>query len=472
MLAWWPILLTINNVIFLKIDKLREENANYAVLLPEFLQKFITKLNSKEWFLLALSWLTFSFFIEYLLGLWEEELKIRGSNYVESKLLNKFRRLTFEEKSSRGKELSVLIEVDAQMVGNNWEFLVRDTFTAITLVILYFISIYVGLISFIFLGWMILIGVISYLFGRAIANNEKKYKEKRTKYSLLINEEVNKGNLIEGMGLNSHYEKQENHLRKKNEKLKLSFNRIFSLRNNLPFRLMIAFPLLIVSILTGLNLVLFWSIGYWFSRITANCLTYGNYSASVQRINNFLQLPEKNDNLEKLKLTNEIESISFKNVGFKYKSSQNWVLQNYNETFETKKINRLSGGNGKGKSTIIYLILGLIEPNDGEAIITDIKGKTYNLYQDINLRHWRENNVAYASHDNLIEGASTGQKQLANINNVLKTKKNAAIFLFDEADNALDREKQIKFYQKLEELTKNKLIIYVKHETNEKIKWT
>ncbi|RHZ35970.1 ABC transporter, ATP-binding protein [endosymbiont GvMRE of Glomus versiforme] len=463
-------MLTITNIV--RSSNLNEaigENNNYALLLPDFLQKFIIKLSSREYFLLALSWLTFSFFLEYLLGLWEEELKIKGSNYVESKLLNKFRRLTFEEKSSHGKELSLLIETDAQNVGNNWEFLVRDTLVATTLVILYFISIYVGGISFIFLGWMILIAIILYFFGRAIANNEKKYKEKRTKYSLLINEEVNKGNLIEGMGLNSHYEKQEKHLRKKNEKFKLSSNRLLSLRNNLPFRLMIAFPLLIVSILTGLNLVLFWSIGYWFGIIITNCLTYGNYSASVQRINNFLQLPEKNDNLEKLKLTSEIKSISFKNVSFKYKSSQNWVLQNYNETFWVKKINRLSGENGKGKSTIIYLILGLVNPDSGEVIITDIQGKNYNLHQDINLKHWREINTTYCAHDNLIEGVSTGQKQLANIDSVLKTKKNAAIFLFDEADNALDREKQTKFYQQLEELAKIKLIIYVKHETDKEI---
>lgn len=458
-------MLTITNIVRpSNLSQVIGENNNYSLLLPDFLQKFITKLSSKEYFLLALSWLTFSFFLEYLLGLWEEELKVRGSNYVESRLLNKFRRLTFEEKFNRGKELSVLVEVDAQTVGKNWEFLVRDAFTASTLVILYFISIYVGGISFIFLGWMIFVAAISYLLGRAVAKNEKKYKEKRTKYSLLINEEINKGNLIEGMGLNSHYENRENYLRNKNEKLKLSSNKFLSLGNTLPFRLMIAFPLLIVSILTGLNLVLFWSIGYWFGIIITNCLTYGNYSASVQRINDFLQLPEKNDNLGKLKLTSEIKSINFKNVSFKYKSSQNWVFQNYNETFETKKINRLSGENGKGKSTVIYLILGLVNPDSGEVVITDIHGKTYNLHQDISLKHWRENNIAYCTHDNLIEGASTGQKQLANIDNVLKTKKSATVFLFDEADNALDSSKKTKFYQRLEELAKNKLIVYVKHE--------
>jgi len=68
------------------------------------------------------------------------------------------------------------------------------------------------------------------------------------------------------------------------------------------------------------------------------------------------------------------------------------------------------------------------------------------------LKHWREVNTAYCAHDNLIEGASTGQKQLAKIDNVLKTKKKVAIFLFDEADNALDSEKQTKFSQQLENL--------------------
>ncbi|KLL04000.1 MAG: hypothetical protein MRECE_5c056 [Mycoplasmataceae bacterium CE_OT135] len=233
----------------------------------------------------------------------------------------------------------------------------------------------------------------------------------------------------------------------------------------MPFSLMIAFPLLIVvSKFVEINLTLFWSIGWWFSRIVTNCLTYGNYSASVQRINNFLQLPEKNDNLEKMKLTEEIESINFENVNFRYKTSQHWVLQNYNETFQTKKINRLFGENGKGKSTIIYLILGVLKPNQGKIIIRTQSGETYNLHRDINLQHWRENNVVYAAHDSLIEGVSTGQKQLANIRNILETKKTATIFLFDEADNALDQEKQANFHQKLKELTKEKLVIYVKHE--------
>jgi len=71
--------------------------------------------------------------------------------------------------------------------------------------------------------------------------------------------------------------------------------------------------------------------------------------------------------------------------------------------------------------------------------------------------------VAYCAHDTLIEEGSTGQKQLANINQTLEQKKQAQIFLFDEADNALDQDNQEKFQERIKELAKNKLVVYIKH---------
>ena len=71
--------------------------------------------------------------------------------------------------------------------------------------------------------------------------------------------------------------------------------------------------------------------------------------------------------------------------------------------------------------------------------------------------------MAYCAHDTLIEEGSTGQKQLANINQTLEQKKQAQIFLFDEADNALDQDNQEKFQERIKELAKNKLVVYIKH---------
>jgi ABC-type Mn2+/Zn2+ transport system ATPase subunit len=47
----------------------------------------------------------------------------------------------------------------------------------------------------------------------------------------------------------------------------------------------------------------------------------------------------------------------------------------------------LIGKNGTGKSTILYLLLGMIVPEKGQIIIEDKKGKHYDLNKDINLKN-------------------------------------------------------------------------------------
>jgi len=63
----------------------------------------------------------------------------------------------------------------------------------------------------------------------------------------------------------------------------------------------------------------------------------------------------------------------------------------------------------------------------------------------------------------LVEQGSTGQRQLANINQILKQKKNVQIFCFDEADNALDQDNQEQVREKIKQLSKNKIVVYIKH---------
>jgi len=130
---------------------------------------------------------------------------------------------------------------------------------------------------------------------------------------------------------------------------------------------------------------------------------------------------------QKITKETEIKAIKFENISFLYQGQKEWVLKNYTRSFFPKKINHLLGKNGTGKSTILYLLLGVIKPQKGQVIIETATGDNYLLHQDINLQTWRENNVAYCSHDNLIAQGSTGQKQLANINNILTSKSAAQI---------------------------------------------
>jgi len=63
------------------------------------------------------------------------------------------------------------------------------------------------------------------------------------------------------------------------------------------------------------------------------------------------------------------------------------LFKNYNKVFLSEEINNLSGKNGTGKSTIIYLLLGMIKPLSGDVFVNLLNGKKLDLNKDINLRH-------------------------------------------------------------------------------------
>lgn len=80
----------------------------------------------------------------------------------------------------------------------------------------------------------------------------------------------------------------------------------------------------------------------------------------------------------KLDLPQKIEKgFEFKNVGFKYPKSENWVVRNIN--FELKAGEKLAfvGENGAGKTTLIKLLLQFYEPTEGEILLDGIPIKKY-----------------------------------------------------------------------------------------------
>ena len=454
----------------------KEISGNYALLLPEKLQKIFPALTKEKFIVLGLVLIFIYAFVFYFSSLWEEELRIRGGHYVKNCLLDKFRELPFEERQVRSKEINTLVEFDSGEVGYTWEHLPNHVYHSLLTIILILwfrwenfskMSDKEAIFSFF---WLTLISVVGYLFTRIIIGNEKKHKEELTKEWTVINKETEKAALIDSMGLTTQYKDKQRKITQKNENLLLSFNRAKSLNKTIPFRwLGEAFPylLLLISISfekAHINILAMWMI-YENSQEIFRCFwEYGEYASSLTRINDFLKLPEKNDNLQGIVFPEKviIRTVDFENVSFKYRNGPEWIIKNYTHSFTRGEINRLLGENGIGKSTILYLILGMIQPQQGKILITTEDGKIYNI-QNVNLKQWRETKVAYASHDNLIEKGSTGQRQLANISQLFATKTEAAIFLFDEADNALDKDNQKKFSQRLEKLSKNKLVIYTKH---------
>ena len=157
----------------------------------------------------------------------------------------------------------------------------------------------------------------------------------------------------------------------------------------------------------------------------------------------------------------------FETRGF-FKTKRKTVLENINFSFGDGDIFGLIGKNGAGKSTLLKIILGLIEPNDGE-IIFDGENKPLFGYTNCNPRSffWRistrdnlifyskmlgiekkniEKNIRYIASMLKIEQfldkpfmhLSSGQMQSVNIARALLKKPD--ILLLDEPTTSLDYE--------------------------------
>lgn len=67
----------------------------------------------------------------------------------------------------------------------------------------------------------------------------------------------------------------------------------------------------------------------------------------------------------------------FENVGFRYPSSDRWVIRNLDFTLEPGEKLALVGENGAGKTTLVKLLARLYEPTEGTIYLDDIDIRNY-----------------------------------------------------------------------------------------------
>ncbi len=196
-------------------------------------------------------------------------------------------------------------------------------------------------------------------------------------------------------------------------------------------------------------------------------------------------------------------NVKFKDVSFKYDSSDKFVLKNLNFEIEAKEYVALVGLSGIGKTTLCHLIPRFYEVYSGEILVDDIP------VRNISLKNIRQNvgivqqniflfsgsimdNIRYgkldASYEEVIEAAkkayahdfimkledgyntnigekgtklSGGQKQRIAIARAFL--KDPSILIFDEATSSLDSESE-RFVQKsMENLAKDRTTIVIAH---------
>ena len=205
-------------------------------------------------------------------------------------------------------------------------------------------------------------------------------------------------------------------------------------------------------------------------------------------------------------------SINLKNINFKYKDSKKDILKEIN--FDIKKGERIAivGKSGQGKSTLLEIIMGLLEPTSGKLIVDgfDINDKD-NEYQKL---QWCKS-IAYIPQDIYLTDAtfmeniafgipkneinyelvkssaeisqianyidktekgyetivgergvklSGGQRQRIGIARALY-KKNL-ILAFDEATSSLDYKTENNIIESIKSLSKEITIIFVTHRLN------
>jgi ABC-type bacteriocin/lantibiotic exporter with double-glycine peptidase domain len=213
------------------------------------------------------------------------------------------------------------------------------------------------------------------------------------------------------------------------------------------------------------------------------------------------------------KYANQANTLSFpfrkhirlKNISFRYRSEDPWVINNLNLTIKKGSRVGFIGTTGSGKSTLLDMVMGLLEPTIGEIYVDD------NLITQENQRGWQchiahvpqaiflfdstiEENIALgvpknkidhnrvqqaaqqAQIDSLIESLpnkykslvgergirlSGGQRQRIGIARALYKK--ADVIIFDEATSALDSKTEQEVMTALEFISTEITILMIAH---------
>lgn len=243
-----------------------------------------------------------------------------------------------------------------------------------------------------------------------------------------------------------------------------------------------------------------WVMGlvYSYNNIERDCKECGAYRA-------YIESEDTADNGEAF-AAEEINSVEFKNVSFKYPAAEEPTLKNINLKFAAGEKIAVVGKNGAGKTTLIKLLCGLYSPSGGKILIngTDTaavsKSSCFDLFAPIFQDYYflpmtiQQNITAGTEYDrkrlfDAFEKAgiadkinslpdrehslmckevyknavdfSGGEKQKLLLAKAIY--KNAPILILDEPTAALDPIAENELYLKYNELTRGKLSFFISH---------
>jgi len=254
--------------------------------------------------------------------------------------------------------------------------------------------------------------------------------------------------------------------------------------------------------LLGLYAAIAFRIVPSFSRILVHLNNIKFSKASVDVIYNETKLKDKIQLSSTFDNNFDFQNVEFKNVDFAYKNKEN-VFEDINFTINKNEFIAIVGDSGIGKTTLIDLLAGLVEPTKGEILLNGKKLKTENknnmtsvigyIPQNYNfLDDTIEKNIAFAEDNinrdkikrsliqaNLIDFVeslpdkyeekigeqgillSGGQKQRLAIARSLYL--DAQILIMDESTSSLDQKTEAKIFEEFMKLKNSKTLIVITH---------
>ncbi|MBI3712363.1 MAG: peptidase domain-containing ABC transporter [Burkholderiales bacterium] len=98
-----------------------------------------------------------------------------------------------------------------------------------------------------------------------------------------------------------------------------------------------------------------------------------------------------------------VPRIEFRNISFRYADSEPYVLKDLNLTIPSGQCIAVTGPSGCGKTTLMKLLLGLLEPSEGEILIGEEKAAL--PLKTLGMRNYRQLLGAVMQDDNLFAGS-------------------------------------------------------------------
>ena len=108
-------------------------------------------------------------------------------------------------------------------------------------------------------------------------------------------------------------------------------------------------------------------------QLVEKALDFRMLGLHLERLSDIALTPLERGHDQALAYTRPIEGrIELRNVCFRYAETEPFVLENINLTIEPGEFVTIMGPSGGGKTTLMKIMLGLLEPTSGEVLIDGV----------------------------------------------------------------------------------------------------